>query len=154
YALARAAQEAGAKVTLISGPVALPAPERVRLVRVESAREMLEACQANPGDVFIGVAAVADYRPAQVAEQKIKKGTQTLQLELVRNPDILATMAQLKPRPFCVGFAAETESLEKNALTKLDEKQLDMIIGNDAVATFGQDAATVDRKSTRLNSSH
>lgn len=153
YALARAAQEAGAKVTLVSGPVALPAPERVRLVRVESAQEMLEACLANVGDVFIGVAAVADYRPAQVAEQKIKKGAQTLQLELVRNPDILATVAQLKPRPFCVGFAAETEALEKNALTKLEEKQLDMIIGNDAVATFGQDAATVSawwRKGSEL----
>src|SRR5690606_19806153 len=70
YALARAAQEAGAKVTLISGPVALAAPERVALVRVESAREMLEACQAAPGDIFIAVAAVADYRPAQVAQQK------------------------------------------------------------------------------------
>lgn len=143
YALARAAQEAGAKVTLISGPVALAAPERVALVRVESAREMLEACQAAPGDIFIAVAAVADYRPAQVAQQKIKKAAETLSLELVRNPDILATIARSTPRPFCVGFAAETEALQEHALRKLEEKQLDMIIGNDAVSTFGREEATV-----------
>lgn len=143
YALARAAQEAGAQVMLISGPVALPAPDRVQLIRVESADEMLAASLAHPGDIFIGVAAVADYRPAAVASQKIKKNAETFSLELIRNPDILATMALSSPRPWCVGFAAETEKLQEHALGKLHNKQLDMIIANDAAATFGRDDASV-----------
>jgi phosphopantothenoylcysteine decarboxylase/phosphopantothenate--cysteine ligase len=143
YALAQAAIEAGAAVTLISGPVALAAPERARLVPVESAQQMLDAALADPGDVFIAVAAVADYRPAQVATSKIKKQADTLTLELVRNPDILATVAQLKPKPFCVGFAAETDNLADYAKGKLRDKQLDMILANDAASTFGRDEASV-----------
>ncbi len=143
YALAQAAVDAGAAVTLISGPVALPVPERVKLVKVESAQQMLDAALAEPGEIFIGVAAVADYRPAQVATSKIKKQADTLTLQLVRNPDILATVAQLKPKPFCVGFAAETGQLADYAKGKLREKQLDMIFANDATSTFGQDAASI-----------
>jgi phosphopantothenoylcysteine decarboxylase / phosphopantothenate---cysteine ligase len=143
YALALAAMEAGAKVTLISGPVALPAPQRVRLILVESALDMLAACEQHPSDIFIAVAAVADYRPAQPAASKIKKQNETLSLELVRNPDILATIAQHKPKPYCVGFAAETENLAVNAKAKLEAKQLDMIFANDATSTFGSDEASV-----------
>jgi phosphopantothenoylcysteine decarboxylase / phosphopantothenate---cysteine ligase len=143
YALAQAAVDAGAAVTLISGPVALPVPERVQLVKVESAQQMLDAALAEPGDIFIAVAAVADYRPAQAASSKIKKHSDTLTLELVRNPDILATVAQLKPKPFCAGFAAETDNLADYAKGKLREKNLDMIFANDATATFGQDESSV-----------
>jgi phosphopantothenoylcysteine decarboxylase/phosphopantothenate--cysteine ligase len=143
YALARAAVEAGAVVTLISGPVSLPPPERVTLVRVETAQDMLHACEAQPCDVFVGVAAVADYRAAEPAAQKIKKNADELSLPLVRNPDILAAMAAHKPRPFCAGFAAETENLAANAQGKLLAKNLDLIFANDASATFGQDDATV-----------
>ncbi len=143
YALARAAVDAGASVTLISGPVALPPPERVQLIAVETAQQMLDACQSQPGAVFIGVAAVADYRPAEPATQKIKKGAAELALPLVRNPDILSTIAQGKPRPFCVGFAAETENLAENARAKLRDKHLDLVFANDASATIGQDEASV-----------
>jgi phosphopantothenoylcysteine decarboxylase/phosphopantothenate--cysteine ligase len=86
---------------------------------------------------------VADYRPTQAASSKIKKHSDTLTLELVRNPDILATVAQLKPKPFCVGFAAETDNLADYAKSKLREKNLDMIFANDATATFGQDESSV-----------
>lgn len=143
YALAQAAMEAGAAVTLISGPVALAPPERVKLVKVESAQQMLEASLAEPGEIFIAVAAVADYRPAQVASSKIKKQAATLTLQLVRNPDILATVAQLKPKPFCVGFAAETDNLADYAKAKLRDKQLDMILANDATSSFGADASSI-----------
>jgi phosphopantothenoylcysteine decarboxylase / phosphopantothenate---cysteine ligase len=143
YALARAAVEAGAVVTLISGPVNLPAPERVTVLKVETAQEMLQACEQRACDVFVGVAAVADYRVAAPAAQKIKKDAGELSLPLVRNPDILAAMAARKPRPFCAGFAAETENLAANAQAKLAAKQLDLIFANDASATFGQDDATV-----------
>lgn len=143
YALARAAVEAGAIVTLISGPVSLPPPERVVFVAVESAQDMLQACETHPCDVFVGVAAVSDYRPAEPAAQKIKKNEAALTLPLVRNPDILAAMAARKPRPFCAGFAAETENLAANAQAKLAAKKLDLIFANDASSTFGQDDATV-----------
>ncbi len=143
YALARAAIEAGAIVTLISGPVSLPPPERVALVHVENAQDMLRACEAQPCDVFVGVAAVADYRAAAPATQKIKKNADELTLPLVRNPDILAAMSARTPRPFCAGFAAETENLAANAQGKLAAKNLDLIFANDASATFGQDDATV-----------
>jgi phosphopantothenoylcysteine decarboxylase/phosphopantothenate--cysteine ligase len=128
---------------LISGPVSLQAPERVKLVRVESAQQMLDACLQAPGEIFIAVAAVADYRPVQPAAQKIKKQSATMTLELVRNPDILATIAQRKPKPYCVGFAAETENLASYAKAKLAEKNLDMIFANEATSTFGQDTAAV-----------
>lgn len=143
YALARAAMEAGANVVLISGPVALEPPPRVRLVPVESARQMLDACQVAPGDIFISVAAVADYRPTDVAAEKIKKSADTLDLQLVKNPDILATLSLSANRPFCVGFAAETENLEAHARKKLAAKQLDLIFANDATATFNSDTAVV-----------
>ena len=143
YALARAAAEAGAIVTLISGPVTLPAPERVTLLNVETAQDMLHACEAQACDVFVGVAAVADYRAAEPAAQKIKKDADALSLPLVRNPDILAAMAARRPRPFCAGFAAETENLAANAQIKLAAKNLDLIFANDASSTFGQDEATV-----------
>jgi len=139
YALAQAAMEAGAAVTLISGPVALTPPERVKLVKVESAQQMLDASLADPGEIFIGVAAVADYRPAQVAGSKIKKQADTLTLELVRNPDILATVAQLKPKPFCVGFAAETDQLADYAKAKRKSKGIPLLAANLAQYAFGRD---------------
>ena len=143
YALAAAAVDAGAEVTLISGPTALPVPERLRFVAVESAQQMLQACQAHPGDIFVGVAAVADYRPVAAQTQKIKKSQDTLTLSLVRNPDILAEMALTSPKPFCVGFAAETQHVAQYARDKLERKHLDLIFANDASATFGSDDATV-----------
>lgn len=142
YALAAAAVEAGAQVRLVSGPVALPVPDRVTLVRVDSAAQMLQACQDAPGDLFIAVAAVADYRVAEPAAHKMKKIAGTLQLTLHRNPDILATIAASEPRPFCVGFAAETEHLADHARAKLTGKGLDLIFANDATATFGSDSSS------------
>lgn len=134
YALAQAALEAGARVTLVSGPTSLTAPERANLVNVESAREMLEAVmQSAPGaDIFIGVAAVADYRPDTAADQKLKKqSSEGMTLKLVQNPDILRSVAELREgRPFSVGFAAETENLVEYASRKLEAKNLDMIIAN------------------------
>ncbi|MES2605416.1 MAG: bifunctional phosphopantothenoylcysteine decarboxylase/phosphopantothenate--cysteine ligase CoaBC [Pseudomonadota bacterium] len=143
YAIAEAAIEAGARVTLITGPTALTPPDRCTVVAVTSAQEMLAACQAHPSDIFIAVAAVADYRMAEPSSQKIKKSSDELTLTLVRNPDILATMAASKPKPFCVGFAAETQNLAAYAQEKLRSKQLDMIFANDAASTFGADDATV-----------
>ncbi|MDP2547151.1 bifunctional phosphopantothenoylcysteine decarboxylase/phosphopantothenate--cysteine ligase CoaBC [Oceanobacter sp. 4_MG-2023] len=133
YALAQAALEAGAQVTLISGPVSLPVPERIALVPVTSAADMLTASLATLGqcDVFIASAAVADYRPAAVAEQKIKKAGDEIQLTLVKNPDIIATVAHHPQRPFSVGFAAETHDVDSYARDKLERKNLDMIIAND-----------------------
>ena len=133
YALAEAAVEAGARVTLISGPVAIAAPERVELIRVDSARQMLDAAQAHLGscDLFIAAAAVADYRPASVAEQKIKKNNDQMTIELVKNPDIVATVAADPQRPFTVGFAAETEKVLEHARGKLERKKLDLVIAND-----------------------
>ncbi|MDR2213746.1 MAG: bifunctional phosphopantothenoylcysteine decarboxylase/phosphopantothenate--cysteine ligase CoaBC [Pseudomonadales bacterium] len=143
YALAEAAVQAGASVTLISGPTALAVPERLRFVPVESAAEMLRACQEYPADIFIGVAAVADYRPAENVPYKIKKEQEMLSLNLLRNPDILATIAASSPKPFCVGFAAETHDLAQYARAKLRSKNLDLIFANDAAATFGSDEAEV-----------
>jgi len=143
YALAQAAVEAGALVTLVSGPVSLPAPEQVKLINVDSAEQMLAACLKQPGEIFIGVAAVADYRPQQTAEHKIKKQDETLTLQLIRNPDILATVAGLANKPFCVGFAAETENLQSNAQAKLKAKKIDLIFANQASETFGKDEASL-----------
>ena len=133
YAIARAAADAGAVTTLISGPVNLQTPERVRRVDVISAQDMLQAALEEVAEcnIFIACAAVADYRPATVAEQKIKKSGEHIQLELVRNPDIVATIAGRSTRPFTVGFAAETNDLENYARTKLKSKNLDMIVAND-----------------------
>ena len=133
YALAEAAIEAGANVVLVTGPTRLIPPERAITVEVESAEDMLKAVHENISgtDVFIGVAAVADYRPAKASDQKIKKTkTDGLSLELVQNPDILLSVANLTERPYTVGFAAETESLVDHASAKLKKKNLDMIIAN------------------------
>jgi phosphopantothenoylcysteine decarboxylase/phosphopantothenate--cysteine ligase len=132
YALAQAAAEAGAKTLLVSGPTALATPPRVERIDVRSAEEMHAAVMqhARNSDIFIAAAAVADYRPAQPAGQKIKKTQDRLTLDLVRNPDILAAVAALDHGPFCVGFAAETENLEANARAKLQQKGLAMIAAN------------------------
>jgi phosphopantothenoylcysteine decarboxylase/phosphopantothenate--cysteine ligase len=133
YAVAQAAREAGATVVLVSGPVNLPTPPGVRRVDVESAAEMLAAVlkELHGTDIFISTAAVADYRPAHPAEQKIKKTSDTLDLSMERTVDVLATVAARPDRPFVVGFAAETESVEQNARVKLLKKNLDMIAANE-----------------------
>ncbi len=135
FALAEAAAEAGAQVTLVSGPVFLPTPDRVQRIDVVSARDMLAACEAAmPSDILIAAAAVADYRPEVVAPHKLKKDPTTgdgLYLQMVRNPDILATLAGRPDRPFSVGFAAETEHLLDYAARKLKDKNLDLIVAND-----------------------
>jgi phosphopantothenoylcysteine decarboxylase/phosphopantothenate--cysteine ligase len=133
FAVAQAAREAGAEVVLVTGPVGLPTPPGVRRVDVESAADMLTAVLREvPGvDIFISTAAVADYRPARPADQKIKKTTDTLDLCMERTSDVLATVAARPDRPFVVGFAAETESVEQNARLKLLKKNLDMIAANE-----------------------
>lgn len=133
YALAQVAAKKGATVTLISGPTSLDCPMGVERICVVTAQEMYRTVMAHVDncDVFIGAAAVADYRVSKVAPQKLKKNTDTLELSLVRNPDILCAVAQLDNVPFTVGFAAETQNLRINALEKLRAKKLDMIIAND-----------------------
>ncbi len=133
YALATAAQEAGAHVVLISGPVQLPAPDRVERINVESAQQMLEAVEMKlkGADIFIGAAAVADYRPANLATQKIKKNNEEMAIHLIKNPDIIAFVAAKPDKPFTVGFAAETQNVLAYARGKLEKKNLDMIIAND-----------------------
>lgn len=136
FALAEAAAEAGARVTLVAGPVNLPTPARVERIDVVSAAEMLAACEAAlPADIFIASAAVADYRPASCAPGKLKKDTASdegMTLQLVRNPDILATLANHARRPgWCVGFAAETDDVLAYASDKLTRKNLDLIVAND-----------------------
>jgi phosphopantothenoylcysteine decarboxylase/phosphopantothenate--cysteine ligase len=132
YAVAVAAAESGAHVVLVSGPTTLPDPDRVRTVRVVDAREMHEAVMSaiDAADIFVGVAAVADYRPAEAAPRKIKKESDRITLELVRNPDILADVALRRPRAYTVGFAAETEDLEARARAKLEAKGLDLVAAN------------------------
>jgi phosphopantothenoylcysteine decarboxylase/phosphopantothenate--cysteine ligase len=132
FAVAGAAAEAGASVTLIAGPVSLATPPGLERVDVETAAEMHEATLARAPrvDVYIGAAAVSDYRPDQVPSQKIKKRSDTLALNLIRCPDVLAAVAALPDAPFTVGFAAETERLEAHALEKLQNKHLDMIVAN------------------------
>ena len=167
YALALAAIEAGARVTLISGPTNVAAPDRATVVNVRSADEMLEAVMSSvsDADIFIGVAAVADFRPASVETQKIKKsGGSVMTLSLVQNPDILKTVANLKSRPFTVGFAAETENLMEYARTKLTAKNLDMIIANNVADTsigFNSDhnettviIRTITEQGTRITEAH
>lgn len=144
YALATEAAAAGALVTLISGPVALPTPDRVQRIDVISADEMLAASlqRIKECDIFIGVAAVADYRPERIAEQKIKKAEDSMLLTLIKNPDIVSTIANLTKRPFTVGFAAETDNIEDFGLEKLQRKNLDLLFANDARATLGSDDIT------------
>jgi phosphopantothenoylcysteine decarboxylase/phosphopantothenate--cysteine ligase len=145
YALARACAQAGAEVALVSGPVGLPAPVGVRRVDVTGALQMREAVfAALPGaDVFIGVAAVADYRPQQVAEHKMKKSGDTLTITLTPNPDILAEVAALERPPFCVGFAAESRDLDAYAEGKRRNKRLPMLVGNLVSDGMGGDDNTV-----------
>jgi len=139
YAVARAAREAGARVTLISGPVSLAAPAGVERVGVKSAEQMFEAVRkAVPAsDVFIAVAAVADYRVKNRAAQKIKKGAGAMTLELTENPDILAHVAAMKNPPFCVGFAAESEKLAEHARAKRLKKRVPLLAANLAQRALG-----------------
>ena len=143
YALAEAARAAGAKVLLVSGPVGLDAPRGVERVCVETAEQMFAEAQnrIDGVDIFIGAAAISDYRPASVAPQKIKKSSPELRLDLVKAPDTLAAVARLENGPFTVGFAAETERLREHALAKLEKKKLDLIVANLVGEGRGFDAA-------------
>ena len=139
YAVARAARDAGACVTLVSGPTALAAPRGLERIDVSSALEMYEVVMSRvpEADVFIGVAAVADYRPKDAKPHKLKKGAAAITLELQANPDILATVAARKRPPFCVGFAAETENLEAYADEKRRRKKVPLLAANLAQHAFG-----------------
>jgi len=145
YAVARAAREAGAEVTLVSGPTALDTPHGVRRIDVQSAQQMLDAVMAGiqGQHIFIGVAAVADWRVENASEQKIKKdGSGTPQLQFAQNPDILATVAgttSLSGWPYCVGFAAESENLIEYGAAKREKKGIPLLVGNIGHHTFGQD---------------
>jgi len=132
FAVAEAAREAGAEVVLVSGPVNVATPPGVRRVDVETAEQMMVAVDEHLAgtDIFIAAAAVSDYRPVQCASEKIKKTSDSLTLALSRTTDILATVAARAPRPFVVGFAAETQNVERNALAKLEGKRLDLIAAN------------------------
>jgi phosphopantothenoylcysteine decarboxylase/phosphopantothenate--cysteine ligase len=132
YAVAEAARDAGAEVVIVSGPVSVPTPAGVRRIDVETAEQMMNAVREQlPGtDIFIAAAAVSDYRPVQAAAEKIKKTSDSLMIAMSRTTDILATVAAGTPRPFVVGFAAETQHVERNALAKLEGKRLDMIAAN------------------------
>ncbi|MEZ9347521.1 bifunctional phosphopantothenoylcysteine decarboxylase/phosphopantothenate--cysteine ligase CoaBC [Vibrio splendidus] len=142
YALAEAAAKQGATVTLISGPVSLATPNKVNRIDIDSAQQMFDAVTANAAqhDIFISCAAVADYRPGTIADQKLKKvdGKDDMTIQMVKNPDIVASVASMSEgRPFTVGFAAETQDVEKYARGKLERKNLDMICAND-VSVEGQ----------------
>ncbi|HDY7432567.1 TPA: bifunctional phosphopantothenoylcysteine decarboxylase/phosphopantothenate--cysteine ligase CoaBC [Vibrio vulnificus] len=142
YALAQAAMQLGANVTLVSGPVSLPTPVNVNRINVDSAQEMYDAvmAQASDHDIFISCAAVADYRPATIAEQKLKKtdDSDEMIITMVKNPDIVASVsAMTENRPFTVGFAAETNDVEVYARRKLEKKKLDLLCAND-VSVEGQ----------------
>ena len=143
FAIARAAQEAGAEVTLVAGPVALDTPRHVRRIDVRSALQMHQAVLplAPAQDVFIATAAVADWRPAMAAGEKIKKdgSSQLPAIAFTENPDILADVARLPKRPYCVGFAAESHDLARHARDKRLRKNVPLIVGNLGPATFGQD---------------
>ena len=164
YALAQACRQAGALVTLVSGPTALPRPYGVRFLPVQSAQQMLDTVMAELDmaastisiDCFIGVAAVADWRPLQVASQKIKKervlAQDDMTLALTQNPDILASVARRPDAPYCVGFAAESEDLVHHATEKRARKGVPLLVGNLGPATVGQDDNTlilVDEHGTR-----
>ena len=152
FSICRAAVEAGARVILISGPVALTTPAGVERIDVTSAAEMLEASQNTVGDadIFIATAAVADYRPVEVAEHKLKKDSETLELKLLRNPDILHTIKQQHPQLFCVGFAAETTNLDENARLKLHSKGVEMIAANPVGAAAKEAGGVFDSEVNAL----
>ena len=167
YALALAGIEAGARVTLISGPTSINPPDRATVIAVQSADEMLAAVMSSISDcdIFIGVAAVADYKPASLERQKIKKSSgNAMELHLIQNQDILKTVANLENRPFTVGFAAETENVIEHARTKLAAKNLDMIIANNVADTsigFNSDhnettiiTRIISGKTTRITEEH
>ena len=141
YAVARAAAAQGANVILVSGPVHLAAPPGVELRQVETAEEMYAVTHevVADADIFVAAAAVADYRPANFVTQKIKKNDELMSIDLVRCPDILASVAKLEPAPFTVGFAAETEKVIENARRKLKQKRLDLIVANRVGADTGFD---------------
>ncbi|MDO9205161.1 bifunctional phosphopantothenoylcysteine decarboxylase/phosphopantothenate--cysteine ligase CoaBC [Methylotenera sp.] len=146
YAIAQAAADMGAEVTLVSGATALAVPNHVKNISATSAQSMYQAVMSNiatlkfePKDIFISVAAVADYSPAQTSAQKIKKSKSLLTLGLVPNKDILAEVASLPNAPFCVGFAAETENLLEYAETKRKAKKLPLIVANLASQAMGSD---------------
>jgi phosphopantothenoylcysteine decarboxylase / phosphopantothenate---cysteine ligase len=141
YAVARAAIEAGAEVTLVSGPTAIPAPAQARRIDVVTARDMFDAVKKHVtgADIFIGVAAVADYHALNPSRQKMKKSTRHLTLELAPNPDILAWVASLPKPPFCVGFAAESEKLHEHAEEKRRRKKLPLLAANLAQDAIGAD---------------
>ncbi len=141
YAIARAALDAGAKVTLVSGPVHLDAPASARVERIDSAAEMFAAVKKHmkSADIFIGVAAVADYRPERVSTQKIKKKDGDMSLRLVQNPDILAWVAAQPKPPFCVGFAAESQKLNEFADAKRRRKKVQLMVANLAQHAIGAD---------------
>ena len=156
FAIARAAQEAGAQVTLVAGPVHLPTPRHVRRIDVRSARQMFDAVLplAASHQVFVATAAVADWRPASAAAHKIKKdgSGRVPGFEMTENPDILASVAALPQPPFCVGFAAESQDVARHARDKLLRKRVALMVGNLGPATFGRDDNTlllVDAKGDR-----
>jgi phosphopantothenoylcysteine decarboxylase/phosphopantothenate--cysteine ligase len=132
YAVAQAARDAGAKVVLVTGPVGIAPPTGMQIVNIETAEQMLDAVRTHlvGANIFISAAAVSDYKAAQAAREKIKKTESALSLDLARTPDVLATVARANSHPFLVGFAAETENVERNALEKLESKNLDMIAAN------------------------
>jgi len=147
FAIARAAQEAGAQVTLVAGPVHLPTPRGVRRIDVQSALQMHDAVLplATANDVFVATAAVADWRPAAASGEKIKKdgSGQVPTIGFTENPDILAAVAKLPGRPYCVGFAAESHDLARHAREKRVRKNVPLIVGNLGPATFGRDDNTL-----------
>lgn len=141
YAIAQVAADMGAEVTLVSGHSALPAPDNLAFIKSLDAKSMYQAVmqQIAKQDVFIAVAAVSDYRPAQISPQKIKKSEDTLTLNLLKNKDILADVASLPNAPFCVGFAAETEQVIEHATQKRIAKKLPLMVANDVSIAMGQD---------------
>ena len=156
FAIARAAREAGARVTLVAGPVSLPTPRGVQRIDVRSAQQMFDEVmpQARAHDIFVATAAVADWRPAQPADRKLKKdgSGQCPALDFTENPDILASVARLPQPPFCVGFAAESHDLLAHAQAKRERKGVPLLAGNIGPATFGHDdnaLLLVDAKSHR-----
>lgn len=164
FALAEAARDAGANVTVISGPTVISEPTGITIIPVQSAESMLEAVisRTPDTDIFIAVAAVADYRVKETRTEKIKKSDAEMTLTLVKNPDILATVASLKShRPFCVGFAAETQDLQSYARDKLERKNLDMIaanlVTNDKDSVFNSDSNSLEvflRDSSQVSLPH
>jgi len=133
YAIANAFIESGADVTLVTGPVHLPAPGKCKIIKIKTAAEMHKEVMKNikKVDIFVGCAAVSDYRVKTISDSKIKKNAQELTLSLIKNPDILKDVAESYPEKFIVGFAAETNDLELNAKKKLEDKKLDLIVANE-----------------------